>query len=199
LFDAVGLSVLVFGLIATSQGARAGSTPPGDCDGSATLPTPSSVRGITLIGTVVGVERDVPYPTLRTYRVEVEDVYAGKPRSSYDVVLGWCNSARLEVGARYLISRDPTSERPDGRSLVIWRVRGYTVELVGIEAEGRYYQAPFPNAKTLRQALDIVAPGALPPTDTSITKVSEGYPLPILGLAFVIALAVATLRVRATR
>lgn len=146
----------------------------------------SDARGYTWIGTVTDVRQRKPGDIRLTYYTfDVEHVYeggrvirAGRPLTFY---ANACRGVELEKGTRYLYSTSDIEPAGTGWTLA-WELHGSDAELVRWY-DSRVEDPRLARAHTLKEALALMVPGALPPTDARATGVLEsGSPVPRIPL-----------------
>lgn len=154
----VGQLLLVIGALMAIPGPVAA-----DCDTALyAVDQPRDAQGTTFVGRFLSRE-----PTADGLYAEtwvVEHPYAGEPGKRFSYTSTNCHRFRgLVPGDRYLLST-AHPERPTGADTVVWRISGKGLRLVGIDAPVFEYGDQW-HVRTLREALALVAPGTLPPTD----------------------------------
>ncbi|MBX3031771.1 MAG: hypothetical protein KF809_16605 [Chloroflexi bacterium] len=168
-----------------------------DCPMMARLPSIEGVRGETFIGRVIREERLGSGDTLHVW--DVERVFAGDIPSRLRYTSSPCFGTRYEVGERYLVSSSQLRGGDYAWTAAYRLLPGGRVELQ------RWWPPGYPRelrVRTLAAALAVVAPGAVPPTDSvEVTPVSGSggsFLPPLAGLVGGLA-AMVVLRRRSAR
>ncbi|MBX3030952.1 MAG: hypothetical protein KF809_12390 [Chloroflexi bacterium] len=154
----------------------------------------ADARGYTWVGTVTDVRERKPGDfRLTYYTFDVERVYAGGGRISADRSVTFygepCAPIVLENGARYLFSTSDIRVARPWES-VAWELHGSDADLV-MWYDSDVYDPRLARADTLREALALMVPGALPPTDSVQQTLTDGDPAsgipPVGGLLALLA------------
>ena len=163
------VAALAMGLLAAPS-----TTPPAlaDCDLLIqTVERPREARGTTFVGTVMWLAEQ---PGEHSVTFDVDDVYAGDVPRQVAIDSGGCHPLTgFRVGGRYLFSTADITGAGSGNTLA-WELSGRRASLMGFDLPAVDYPQRLRGARTLGQALSLVAPDAPArrPTPVPPTKVS---------------------------
>ncbi|MBX3030953.1 MAG: hypothetical protein KF809_12395 [Chloroflexi bacterium] len=147
----------------------------------------ADARGYTWIGTVTEVKQRKPGQyRLTYYTFDVERVYQGgrpvRPGRPLTFYANTCRGVELEKGARYLYSTSLIEPAGTGRTLA-WKLHGSEADLIEW-FDSDVTDPRLVRADTLREALALMVPGALPDTDaTALTTGGSSDQAPVIQLS----------------